>query len=281
VLTSEVHSFGRIFSGCFYDVIRFLYINGSRRGQAALWNAAERAGKLLVTGAQNARLTSRFFQSVGQAMVLADESLFAGANRGLVRDAFRNHSIELGATALLAPRAALAGRAPKVTKTARIPPDTLRDLRRRLGAGPGARVQSRAIQVGSFRAAEVVSERDVSLGGVDPRLRGVVAVVRDSVVVGTANRRAVLLGAAPEPINSENEVRAFVEMLIATGDLAFDGNAKKGVRRAVRTSGRRKPSPGAPTHAIKAVRGKRMIVRERFACGTCGCRTDPEIGSDG
>ena len=136
VLTSEVHSFGRIFSGCFYDVIRLLYTNGSRRGQAALWNAAQRAGKLLVTGAQNAPVTSRFFQSVGQAMVLADESLFGGANRGLVRDAFRNHSIELGATALLAPRAALAGRAPRVTKTARIPPDTSRDLRRRLGAAP-------------------------------------------------------------------------------------------------------------------------------------------------
>jgi len=70
-------------------------------------------------------------------------------------------------------------------------------------------------------------------------------------------------------------------MLIATGDLALDGNAKKAVRGAMRTSGRRKPSPGAPTHAIKAVRGKRMIVRERFACGTCGCRIHSEIGSDG
>ena len=280
-LTSEVHSFGRIFSGCFYDVIRLLYTNGSRRGQAALWSTAQRAGKLLVAGAQNARVTSRFFQSVGQAMVLADESLFAGANRGLIRDAFRNHSVELGAAALLAPRAALAGRAPRVTKTARIPPDTSRDLRRRLGAGPGTRVETRAIQMGSLRAAEVVSERDVSLGSVDPRLRGVVAVARASVIVGSANRRAVMLGAAPDPINSENEVRAFVEMLIATGDLAFERNAKKAVRGAVRTSGKRKPSPGAPTHAIKAVRGKRMIVRERFACGTCGCRIHSEIASDG
>ena len=80
-----------------------------------------------------------------------------------------------------------------------------------------------------------------------------------------------MLGAAPDPINSENEVRAFVEMLIASGELALGGGAKKPCAVRSAQAAKKKPLPGAPTHAIKAVRGKRMIVRERFACGACGC----------
>jgi len=273
VLTREVHSFGRIFSGCFYDVIRLLYTAGPRRGQAALWRAASRAGRLLAAGAQNAAVTPRFFQSVGQAMVLADESLYGGAHRGLVRDAFRNHNIELGATALLTPRAALAGPAPRVTATARLSPATARDVRRRLGAAPGTRIVSRAIRVGALRAAEMVCERAVRLAAVDQRLRGVIALAHESVMVGAADRRAALLGSMPEPVTTESEVDAFVEMLIESGGLLLGRRPPKSTVRAARAGAGKQAVPATATHAIRTLRGKRTLVRERFACGACGCRT--------
>ena len=101
-LINEVHSFGMLFSGCFYDLIAGIFASQANedRGQPARLRDRT-AGALLVAGASTAVITPRFFQSVGRAMILADDQANGGANRELIRGAFQRHNIMLGANALL------------------------------------------------------------------------------------------------------------------------------------------------------------------------------------
>jgi hypothetical protein len=48
VLSSEVHSFGRVFSGCFYDTIRNIFASSANKTEATLSAVAQTAGKLLI-----------------------------------------------------------------------------------------------------------------------------------------------------------------------------------------------------------------------------------------
>lgn len=70
VLSSEMHSFGRVFSGCFYDVIRNIFASYPNRDETTLLTAAQTAGKLLIASARSAPDTPRFFQAMGRAMAM-------------------------------------------------------------------------------------------------------------------------------------------------------------------------------------------------------------------
>src|SRR6185436_6265097 len=115
---------------------------------------------------------------VGRAMVLADQSLHAGANRDLIRDAFERHDILLGANAMLAPSMALAGPAPR---GAALGAATRKDLLQRLGGAKGAKLSLKADDVFGTRVVTAVQTRDVELGTVDKRLKGVVATAHEPV----------------------------------------------------------------------------------------------------
>ncbi|HVP46531.1 MAG TPA: hypothetical protein VMT32_08105, partial [Bryobacteraceae bacterium] len=110
-LTSEPHSFARIFTGCFYDLIRNIFNKVQKKDEAALLNTAQTAGKLLIEAAKRGDLQARFFQSVGRAMVTADIELNAARNQQEIEMAFRGHGIRLGGA--LMPQATLAGSAPR------------------------------------------------------------------------------------------------------------------------------------------------------------------------
>src|SRR5262245_43225514 len=164
VLSSEIHSFARVFTGCFYDLIRLIYTSASTRSDAALRNAARTAGKLLGAAARQAPVMPRFFRSIGRTMVLVDQSMNKGANRQAIHDAFDRHGLALGSSALLAPNASLAGSAPKLAaKTAALSAETHSDLKRRLGLGPGARMLVQPIQIAGQALAMASSFREVKL----------------------------------------------------------------------------------------------------------------------
>lgn len=112
ILTSEIHSFGRIFSGCFYDTIRNIFNSLPNRSEANLWIAAQTAARLLIASIRQVRETQRFFQEIGRGMVLVDRNQNGGVNQQAIAQAFANHGIALGSSALTAPTASLAGPAP-------------------------------------------------------------------------------------------------------------------------------------------------------------------------
>jgi hypothetical protein len=257
-LINEVHSFGMVFNGCFWDLIANLFEASGPKSEASLHSAAKLAGKILIEGAKAAVVTPRFLQSVGRAMVLADQSLHGGANTNHIRSAFQNHDILLGSNAMLAPSMTLAGSAPK---RAALGAATRRDLARRLDGGRGQKMSMAAANVFGTRAVQVVHTRNVPLGNLDKRLKGVVAVAHEPVLVGASGGRASVLGVMPQAEDTELEVQTFVASLLQHDRIEL---AKPRKRAFAATTGDERA-----THAIRTVGGKKVLRRIRFRCTCC------------
>ncbi|HLM03443.1 MAG TPA: M36 family metallopeptidase, partial [Pyrinomonadaceae bacterium] len=274
VLISEIHSFGRVFSGCFYDVIRNIFNSYAVKDEATLLTAAQTAGKILIKGASTAPQTPRFFQAVGRAMSAADQSLNSGANREAVRAAFARHNIALGTNAMLAPRAALAGSAPKMSaaKGAVLSATTRTDLRQRIGADPKSRLTVSALSIGGEQFAEAVHHREVSLTGLSEKLKGVVAISAEPVLVGGVGGRAAIMSALPESFTTTDEVHSFVQSLLKNDQIAFEEKRKTTGSRAGFAASTKKSTPKSlpHTHVIRARGGKKVLERVRFVCRCYG-----------
>lgn len=254
-LINEVHSFGMLFSGCFYDLIALLFAAQATKTEATLLTSARTAGALLIAGARTALVTPRFFQSVGRAMTLADEDRNGGRNRDAIRTAFQQHDILLGSNALLAPAAVLEGSAPGAGRTAALKPSTRRDLARRLRAAPRDRLTLSHADIGGRRVACVLHQRRISLASIHRRLRGVSAIATVPVLIGDSGGRAAVLGELPEPTATEREVHAFVESLLDNGQVQVDATAiGSGVDGPV----------ARVTHRVRSVGGQKTLRRVRF-----------------
>jgi hypothetical protein len=256
-LINEVHSFGMIFSGCFYDLIAQIFAGQATRTEATLLTSAKTAGSLLVAGAKTALVTPRFFQAVGRAMTLADDQQNASRNRDAIRLAFQQHNVMLGSNTLLAPTAVLEGAAPSPGRAAALKPSTRRDLARRLRAARGDRLSVRPLELCGRRFACVFHRRRISLAPVHRRLRGVSAVTAVPVLVGDSGGHPAVIGELPEPTTTEREVHAFVESLVHNGQLDLDGETAA-----------TPPNRAVPrvTHRIRTVGGQRTLQRVRFHC---------------
>jgi hypothetical protein len=251
-----------LFTGCFWDLIASLFAAAPVKNAASLLTAARTAGRILIAGARAATVTPRFLQSVGRAMVVADQTLNAGANRDRIGKAFMKHNILLGTNAMLAPTMGLAGAAPK---GAALGAATRRDLVERLGGARGARLAVTA--AGGAGMVQAQHMREVNLATLDKRLKGVFALGHETVTVGGSGTRAAVLGAVPNAADTEGEVQSFVRSLLANEAIDFGSVAKKrgaAVAAAPLTSG--------ATHKIQTVGGKKLVVRTRFQCFCCAWR---------
>lgn len=255
-LINEVHSFGMLFTGCFWDLIVNLFAASAQKTEAKLLAAAQLAGRLLIAGAKGAVVRPRFMQSVGRAMTLADQSMLGGANRDAIRAAFARHGIMLGSNALLAPSTALAGAAPS---GAALSAATRKDLLQRMGSARGAKLHVEAADA-MFGPAMVnaVHTRSVALDKLHPQLRGVVAMASEPVLVGASGGRAAVMGAVPHASDTDAEVQAFVESLLAHKRIRLGLAGKAAAARHDHA-----------THVIKTVGGKKVLQRRRFQC-FCG-----------
>ena len=260
-LINEVHSFGMVFTGCFWDLIANLFNAAATRDEAALLAAAKLAGAILIGGARGAVVRPRFMQSVGRAMVLADQNLNGGANRQHIGDAFARHEILLGANAMMATTMALAGAAPKGAKLGTA---TREDLRRRLGSVRGAKISMSQTNFFGVPAVNAVQTRSVQLGSVDPKLRGVVAMAHEPVIVGASGTRAAVMGAVPNTAETESEVKAFVGSLVVHRRIGYGGTAR-------RAAAAKREFPEHVTHVVRSVGGRKVLQRVRFLCGCVSC----------
>ena len=258
-LINEVHSFGMLFTGCFWDFIANLFAAAPTKNVASLLTAARVAGGVLIAGAKTALVTPRFLQSVGRAMILADQTLNAGKNRDHIRNAFTKHNILLGTNAMLAPAMMLSGSAPTGNTLSLA---TRKDLMNRLGGAAGARLAVVAARVAGTKAVYAQHAREVSLNALDKRLKGVVAFGQELVTIGDSGGRASILGAIPNAVDTEGEVQSFVRSLLQYDAIDLS-SSKKSVRSAVSRQNR------GTTHAIKTVAGKKILSRTRFQCGCC------------
>jgi len=228
-LINEVHSFGMIFTGCFWNLIANLFNASATQDEAALLAAAKLAGKILIEGARGAVVRPRFLQSIGRAMVLADQNMNGGANRQHINDAFARHDILLGANAMMATHDGTGG-APR-----RRAPSSAQPHVRICGGdwvvSRGAKLSLSATDFFGVKAVNAVQTRGVQLGSVDPRLKGVVAMAHEPVIVGASGSRAAVMGAVPNVAETESEVKAFVGSLVAHRRIGYGRKAKKAAGR--------------------------------------------------
>jgi len=273
-LINEVHSFGMLFSGCFYDLIAAIFASHTPKTEANLLASVKAAGSLLVKGASTAVITPRFFQSVGRAMVLADEEENDGEHRDRIRAAFERHNLMLGANALLAPTTVLSGVAPGRGRVRALAAAVRKDLRERLGAARDERVSVEPAELAGRRFTRVTHAQQVALGSLHDRLRGVSIAAPVPVIIGESGGRAAVMGPLPERLSVEREVQAFVSSLLSNGQIELGGS--RSTRGATATSAisglgtgsaaARKASVRGPTHRVTSVGGKKVLVRVRFQC---------------
>jgi len=261
VLINEEHSFARIFSGSFYDLI--LKLAGSSPSVSAIRTATIKATRLLVAGAAAAPIGARFFQAIGRAMVMADDSTNNGANRESIKAAFAGHGVLLGTSAMMSPVVALAGAQPVVTaKRAGLSSSARRDLVERMGAGRGARLAVHPLDIGEERVAHATVTRDVSVGALHPSLKGVVVPVTNSVLIGASGGRAAVLGSVPNVDTTTDEVLSFVESLVK--------NKRIETKPPKHVPKRHRVEAMTPyTHEIIRIGRRRELRRRAFACGCC------------
>jgi hypothetical protein len=260
VMIREVHSMARIITGCFYDVLRGIFVAAGKPTQARLWDATKTAAFLFHEGARTAPAVPRFFRAVGRAMVLADDIINDGEFGKIIVEAFFRHGLSLGAQAFLAPELQLAGDSPKVQHNAiALAPATISDLRHRVGAGSRAVASVNLVELGGEQLANVAIRHEVPLGKIDRRLKGVVATVESVALVGEVGGAAALM-AAPRQGAASDEVLDFVSSLVTHEQIAFDPPPKKRGARAIATP---ETAPVA-THAVVRHRSKQVLQRVAF-----------------
>jgi len=253
-LCGEVHSFSRVFSGAFYDVIRNIFLAGPHTS-AGLKKAATTAGRLLVAALRTVPAAPRIYAGVGQRMLQADVTLNAGVNAASIQAAFQAHGMALAApaTSLPVPFAASSTLGKKAL------------LRERMGVRRDATLQITPVDsVTHGEIAHVAAYRPLDLTG--QGLDGVQVMV--PAVARVARRGATIVGLLGEVTPADSDVdenaRAFARALVASGQVRTAPAAGRRLASAVQ------PPQDQPrrmaTHEIRIVGGQPTLVRLGFAC---------------
>ncbi len=253
-LINNKHSFSQVFSGCFYRTLLNIFNALPGQDEAALWTAAETAGRLLISAVRDVRVVPRprFFKEVGRMMMEKDTALNAGANHQAIREAFASHNVVLDGPGILDAAEALVGAAPNFAapQPHRMLARATRDeLRARFAVAPRRRMGFKNLNIGDRQVAQVVHRREIPLDELDDRLRGVVAIAHEPVFVGGEGSQAVVLGEMPREEVTREEVLTFVKALLRSGDIKF---------------GKDDTTAQLPTHTIRKSKGKRVLTRVRF-----------------
>jgi len=276
-LIYEEHSFGQVFSGCFYDTIVNILDGMSSHSEANLLKATQAAGKLLVKAIQQAPQRAQYFREVGRFMILADEDENGGANAVAIKDAFARHNIALGTSLTLAPQAAFATvaaagrRAVSGRATAALDALTAGPRRRlaELIGAESATFDITPVMMAGRSLQQAVHERIVPLDAVHKKLKGVIATAPQVALVGQSHQALSIMGHVSNAEATVKDVETYVSTLVKNGRIDFEPEPPK--RRSARSAvgGEGAQRPTGVTHEVREARGKKELVRVRFACGDC------------
>jgi hypothetical protein len=253
-LSSEAHSFSRVFSGAFLDVLAQMFKVGPAGAPAndsdKLLAVTQDAGKLLIEGVRLASVAPGYYSQVAAGMMQADQSL----NNGRYRTALSSSFVQRG---ILAPAAAVS---------------LGRDLQAHGGQAfgvTGVASRTRQIQFKWDNEGYKNTARDAPALHVCPLTTrfGVTLHVHlpaEPIRFGVA--AAAVTGGAETTLSPEAEARSYVEDLIQLDRISHE-NAP-GVIPAELTA----PGEAAPcdkTHCLVKEDGKTVLKRRHF---DCGCR---------
>lgn len=237
-LSTEVHSFSRVFTGAFYEALgRMLKVRSSRPTGAVLTSVATDAAKLLLAAVTAAPVQPNYYAQVAAHMIDADSALFGGTYRKALTTTFVNRRLvpKAAVEPLLATRAGARALAP-VVEHAMTPP---------------ARMEDHEVQL---NGAEL---------GLPERPILVVAPVERKPLVAVS--AAMLHRGEEVPADVERAARRFVQMLVAHDRVETAPRA--GARRLAEEESWR---TRRRTHVLEETPRGLKLVRRQFDC-TCGC----------
>ncbi|WP_020179149.1 hypothetical protein [Methylopila sp. M107] len=273
-LINESHSFGQLTSGCYYELIREIFL-AKGGGQEGLLDACRIATNLLRRGVAEAPIQPRFLETVGRTMLLADRDIHGapgggGPHENFIRTAFSRHGIALSVTAFLAPRAAI-GSKPKSQSAGNLTAKVKKELRSIMAPAATARLEAVSFSLAGPETSQVTSDHEVDLTGLSAKLENVKCLAPQVAIVGPAGGATAVLGTVASGATISNEVRSFVGTLVKHGQIDYGGKksgpSKQPRQKAARSAGV-VASRDAPTFALRK-RGKNVFL-ERI-CFSCGC----------
>jgi hypothetical protein len=256
LLSSEVHSFSRVFTGAFLDALARMFAAFGTPNDANLLAVSRTMGQLLVDGIRAAPVTPAYFSQVAAGMVQADQARNGGRFRSALTSAFVKHGI-------LSVPAALALSDAPVPQPVAAEPGPLATAGAMAGAGsPIAYVydgepEDDGYRVGFGRTPELPL-RAASLG------TETVAVHVPDEAPRFDVAPASVANLPDETLSPDEASRHFIEDLFQQGRVdigtRMGAMADLGVARSARV-----------THRIVIDGSGRMVLkRDHFDCGFCG-----------
>lgn len=228
VLSSEPHSFSRVFTAGFFQSLAGMYTVAGAGGDQTLVSASQDAGRLLVTAIQNTPVVPGYYSQVAAHMIEADAQLFAGRYRDALQSGFVRHGV-------LSLQSAVA----MAESTAATP--------------------RRAVAVSADGRADGTRLPRVALAGAQYGLGEDLLVHAPSEPTRFSVASAALDVGSVKPPAHDHAAAAFVEDLFRRGKVAF-ASAKVG-RAAVASPLARK------THELRRDGEGLSLMRRLFDCG--------------
>jgi hypothetical protein len=254
-LSSEVHSFSRVFSGAFLDVLAGMFHIGPAGGpgddSGKLEAVSQDLGKLLIAGVRLASVVPGFFSQVAAAMIQADQTLNGGRYAAALSSSFVQRGILSAASAV----------------------SLVRDLRTHGGQtfgvtrAPNGRLQFEGDNEGYKKTASDAPA--LPLRPITTRFGITLHVHLPAEPHRFAVAAATLAGGSEDSPSPEEDARSFVEDLIQLDRISHEG-APDVIPIELTSPG--EASPCDKTHRLVKEDGKTVLKRHHFICGFPGCK---------
>jgi hypothetical protein len=256
-LSSEPHSFSRVFSGAFLDVLAGMFHIGPANAMPGDSDKLEAisidAGTLLIEGVRVASVGSSFYSQVAAGMIQADHTL----NGGRYRTALSSSFVQRG---ILSPAAAVSF------------VGDLRSQGSRIFGITGRAPNARHLQFEGDNEGYKKTANDAPALPLRP-LTTRFGITLHVHLPAEPNRfpveAAALTGGFEKITSPEEDARSFVEDLIQLDRISHEG--APGVIPAELTT----PGEAAPcerTHRLVKEDDKTVLKRHHFDCGFRGCK---------
>src|SRR6516225_5702284 len=230
-LSSEPHSFSRVFTGAFFEGLAGMLATTDKEDEAALLQVSQDMGTILIQGIRAASVVPTFFSQVAATMLGVAASQFSAQGYEVpLRSGFVRHGVLPPSVALAATRA-------------RVP--------RRTEAVAATRTESKRLPMLHLSVAEY------GLG--IPSIVVYAAAEPKRLEVSGA---ALAVGAAPSP-GEDQAAKSFFEDLLRRGRLKIPGGAK-GAAEMMRASA--PLTHETHTHELRREGGQMVLRRVRIDC---------------
>lgn len=253
LLSTEEHSFSRVFTGAFLDALAEMFNTTPGRTDADLFVVARDLGQLLVDGILGAAIVPTYFSQVAAAIVQADQARFAGRYRAALSGAFLQRGIlSLGSTMSMpnapvprptsaAPNLGGDGDSPSPGSRVVFSSYSLTDIDRGYlsGVGQTPELTLRSVSIGDGLSVEVHAADE------QPHLKVESAMAAMQKDAGGDGENAA--------------ARLFVESLIQRRELDL-GDQSKSIAAVA-------PKATETTHSLVNDKGKSVLKRNHFSCG--------------